>query len=146
MNCINKTVQTLDLKYFLCLHMASPLCLCCTLLTLTRTLVIGFRNYLDNPGLVHLEILNLYLQMSFFPTKVPFMCSWSLDIGIYLGGHHLIHCCIALIYLFIHLSTYLPIFHPSIHPSSLLSAFQNAEYIVITNKCLLISKYGLILN
>lgn len=41
------------------LHMAFSVCLSIPLLCLLRILVIGFRDYLGNPGWSHLDILNL---------------------------------------------------------------------------------------
>ena len=45
------------------------------LLSLIRTLVIGFRAHLDNTGGSHLEILTLITSAKPFPKKVPLVGS-----------------------------------------------------------------------
>ena len=59
------------------------------LLSLVRTLVIGFRIHWGNPGWAHLEIFNLIPSAEFlFPNKVPFTGSgWAYHFcGGWLGG------------------------------------------------------------
>lgn len=76
----------LELPNFnLCLHLhtASPLLMSSPFLSLLRTLVIGFRSHLCNPGGHYLEILDSTTSTKMpFPNKTTFTSSEDKDVDI----------------------------------------------------------------